>query len=124
MPVKKKSGKLIECTTYIYIYRNIDLRKSHFRKNSEYEACFEEISVLFNEKIPSIRKRKSKMLSLCISFELSFVNLCLISATCENSVRLLLFFRLRLLLPPSPPSRSLYTTSWTHSSDSKGKVSL
>ena len=42
---------------FINIQWNLDLRKP-CEKNSEYEKGFEEISVLFNEKIFRIRKRK------------------------------------------------------------------
>ena len=41
-------------------YRNLDLRKPYYTKDSEYESSFEEISLPFNEKIFKIRKRKSK----------------------------------------------------------------
>ena len=41
---------------------NLDERKPHHTKNLRYETGFEEeISVLFNEKIFKIRKRKSKV---------------------------------------------------------------
>ena len=40
---------------------NVDRRKHHHTKNSEYKTGFKEISVLFNEKIFKIRKWKSKV---------------------------------------------------------------
>ena len=40
---------------------NLDSRKTYYTKNLEYVTSFEEISVLFNEKILKIQKLKSKM---------------------------------------------------------------
>ena len=87
---------------------NFDLRKHYYSKNSEYE-----ISVLFNEKIFKIRKRKSKTAKFMYSFELSYVSLRKISV--KTSFALSSFFSSTKL-----NSHHL----WVHLHDSKGKVPL